>query len=184
MLLAEGKFLFRSGNFKSAFWFSWSLGRLEIDCSRVMPIHKLFSKIHRFKQVYFTKYRNTQTNLLIMKCWKIDISFISSLCYIPLSFMLVTPHLNPTQGEVISWNFFSVWRGNLKIIVTSNSSEELVTAFGSLLRNVHIHRNLIVANAADPGIHCAFYNCLEVSSLENLFHPWRAVKLTLFLPKS
>ena len=70
------------------------------------------------------------------------------------------------------------------MIVTSNSSEELVTAFGSLLRNVHIHRNLIVANAADPGIHCAFYNCLEVSSLENLFHPWRAVKLTLFPPKS
>ena len=152
MILAEGKFLFQSGNFKSAFWFSWSLGRLEIDCSRVMPIHKLFSKIHRFKQVYFTKYRNTQTNLLIMKCWKIDISFISSLCYIPLSFMLVTPHLNPTQGEVITWNFFSV-RGNLKIIHTSNSSEELVTGFGSLLRNVHIQRNLIFVNAADPGIH-------------------------------
>ena len=126
MILAEGKFLFQSGNFKSAFWFSWSLGRLEIDCSRVMPIHKLFSKIHRFKQVYLTKYRNTQTNLLIIKCWKFYISFISSLCYIPLSFMLVTPHLNPTQGEVITWNFFFVWRGNLKIIDTSNSSEELL----------------------------------------------------------
>ena len=78
--LTEGKFLFRSGNFKSELWFSWSLGRLEIDCSRVMPIHKLFSKIHRFKQVYFTKYRNTQTNLLIMKIVEKFTSFLFPVC--------------------------------------------------------------------------------------------------------